>query len=337
MRARLVVMSLAVTAAGAMLTAQAPTRFNPMVELLAAKKPVFGLYAPSNRRFGGGGPGGAPGGAARPAPPADAPPPKTAAQLAKEAVDFANSDFIFDGSMEGDFDRALPPFTELMNGMSTAGILIKSPKPHLSKSVVVKLNEIAPDPAKAAVNIGKQLNLGVTGIMFVSVESAEEVKAGIAAMRFKSQGGTRPDDVGNAPAFWGMSEKEYKEKADLWPLNPNGELVNWTIVESKAGLEKVREIAAVKGIGVLWPGAGTLRGLFSTQQPDGTRKLDEAAWEASIQKVLAACKEFNVPCGYPAGPNDIEMRMKQGFSVFVMNWGDPGFKAIEVGKKAAGR
>jgi 2-keto-3-deoxy-L-rhamnonate aldolase RhmA len=341
MRARVVVMSLAVIAAGAMLTAQAPKRFNPMVELLAAKKPVFGLYAPSNRRFGGGGPGGAPGGAARPtsagAAAADTPPAKTPAQLAKEAVEFANSDFIFDGSMEGDFDRALPPFTELMNGMTTAGILLKAPTPRLSKSVVVKVNEIAPDPATAAVNIGKQLNLGVTGIMFVSVESAEEVQAGIAAMRFKSKGGTRPDDVGAAPAFWGMSEKEYKEKADLWPLNPNGELVNWTIIESKAGLEKVREIAAVKGIGVLWPGAGTLRGLFSTQQPDGSRKLDEAAWEASIQKVLAACKEFNVPCGYPATPNDIEMRMKQGFSVFVMNWGDPGFQAIAIGKKAAGR
>jgi hypothetical protein len=29
--------------------------------------------------------------------------------------------------------------------------------------------------------------------------------------------------------------------------------------------------------------------------------------------------------------------MKQGFSVFVMNWGDPGFKAIEIGRKAAWR
>ena len=124
------------------------------------------------------------------------------------------------------------------------------------------MNEIAGN-AKAADNIGRQLNMGVTGIMFVSVESAEEVKTGLNAMRFKSKGGTRSEDVGNAPAFWGMSEKEYKEKADLWPLNPNGELVNWTIIESKAGLDKVREIAAVKGIGVLWPGAGTLRGLFS--------------------------------------------------------------------------
>ena len=336
MRARIIVMSAAVVAAGSLTLAQAPKHFNPMVDLLAAKKPVFGLYAPSNRRFGGGGPGG-PGGAARPAtPPADAPPVKTPAQLAKEAVEFANSDFIFDGSMEGNFDTAAVQFQELMNGMTSAGILLKAPQPRLAKSVVVKMNEIAGNP-KAAENIGKQLNMGVTGIMFVSVESAEEAKLGIDAMRFKSKGGTRAENVGNAPAVWGMSEKDYKEKADLWPLNPNGELVNWTIIESHAGLDNIRAIAAVKGIGVLWPGAGTLRGLFSTQQPDGTRKLDEAAWEASIQKVLAACKEFNIPCGYPASANDIELRMKQGFSVFVMNWGDPGFKAIEIGKKAAGR
>ena len=133
-----------------MVTAQAgveaPSRFNPMVELLAAKKPVFGLYAPSNRRFGGGGPGGA----ARPAPPADAPPPKSQAELGKEAIAFANSDFVFDGSMEGNFDTAAPQFQELMSGMSANGLLIKSPKPRLSKAVVVKMNEIAGNPKAAA-------------------------------------------------------------------------------------------------------------------------------------------------------------------------------------------
>jgi len=65
--------------------------------------------------------------------------------------------------------------------------------------------------------------------------------------------------------------------------------------------------------------------------------VDEAAWEAAIHQVLAACKEFNVPCGYPASAADIEMRMKQGFSVFVMNWGDAGFKTIDIGRQAAGR
>ena len=114
--------------------------------------------------------------------------------------------------------------------------------------------------------------------------------------------------------------------------------MNWTIVESKEGLAHVREIAAVKGISVLWPGAGTLRGVFTTTNADGrARASTPEGWEAAIQQVLAACKEFNVPCGYPATADDIEMRMKQGFSVFIMNWGEAGAKAVEIGRAAAGR
>ena len=239
MRARIIVMAAAVDCRGKF--DHWPRRrndFNPMVELLAAKKPVFGLYAPSNRRFGGGGPGG-PGGAARPAtPPADAPPPKTPAQLAKEAVEFANSDFIFDGSMEGNFDarrRAVPGADERHDRRRhPAQVAAAAPAASPWSS---KMNEIAGN-REGRREHRQAAELGVTGIMFVSVESADEVKAGIDAMRFKSKGGTRSEDVGSAPAFWGMSEKEYKEKADLWPLNPNGELVNWTIVESKAGLDE---------------------------------------------------------------------------------------------------
>jgi hypothetical protein len=40
---------------------------------------------------------------------------------------------------------------------------------------------------------------------------------------------------------------------------------------------------------------------------------------------------------YPSNAGDIEMRMKQGFSVFVMNWGDSGFKAVGIGRQAARR
>jgi 4-hydroxy-2-oxoheptanedioate aldolase len=176
-------------------------------------------------------------------------------------------------------------------------------------------------------------------VVFVGVESPEEVKTGLAAMRYKSNGGTRPDGVGIAPKVWGMSDAEYKAKADLWPLNPRGELTNWTIVESKEGLKHIREIAAVKGIAVLFPGAGTLRGVFSTfDSTTKQRKFDEAGWENAIQQVLAACKEYNVPCGYPANdPATVEQRMKQGFSVFIAGWGDNGFKAVEYGKQASGR
>jgi 2-keto-3-deoxy-L-rhamnonate aldolase RhmA len=323
-------LGVATVVASGVVFAQRQQHLNPMIDLLAQHKPVLGVYAPR----AGGGRGGRGG-----APATDAPAPKTPAQLAHDALGYKNADFIFDGSMEGDFDRAFPVFSEFMQGLAEGGgIVDKSAAPRLHHPVVIKTHKIAPDPSLAAARIGRQLNLGVSGIMFVETESADEVKAGLAAMRFKSNGGTRPDDVGNAPAVWGMTETEYKQKADLWPLNPNGELINWTIVESKEGLAHVREIAAVKGIGVLWPGAGTLGGVFShVDSATGRRVRDDVAWEAAIQQVLAACKEFSVPCGFPANtPEVMEMRAKQGFSVFVSNWGDVGFATVDAGRKMRG-
>jgi 2-keto-3-deoxy-L-rhamnonate aldolase RhmA len=318
---------LLVTALGGYVAAQSPTaRHNKVIALLESKQPVFGLYAPSNRRFPAGPPGAAP-----------ATPPKSPAELAREAAAYKLSDFVFDGSMEGDFDTAYPVFADFAKGLAGAGILARAPHLHLTHPMIVKTPELRPDLAAAQVAIGKQLNLGVSGVMLVTVETAAEARAGIAAMRFKSKGGVRPDDVGGAPAVWGMSEAEYRRKADVWPLNPEGELINWTIVESKTGLANLKEIAAVPGIGVLWPGAGTLRGIFSTTGADGKRVLDEAAWESAIQSVLAACKANRIACGFPANASDIETRMKQGFNVFVMNWGDAGFKTVEAGRKIAGR
>jgi 4-hydroxy-2-oxoheptanedioate aldolase len=228
-------------------------------------------------------------------------------------------------------ERGLPAWESYVEALKEAGATIRI------HPLVVKTPGIAEDLELATRNIGRQLNTGVSGVMFVGVESAEEVRHGLAAMRFVANGGSRSEDVGNAPEYWGISGAEYRRKADLWPLNPEGELINWTIVESLEGLANVREIAAVEGIGVLWPGAGTLRGLFSTRDAQGGRVLDEEAWEASIQKVLDACKEFDVACGYPANESDIEMRIEQGFSVFVMNWGEAGFRTINVGREASGR
>ena len=305
--------------------AYAQAHLNPVIDVLAARKPVFGVYAPANRR----------GGRGAPPPPVDS--MKTQAQLAADALTNKSADFIFNGNMEEDFDGAFVPFSEFMKGLQAAGMTSKTPSLHLTHPMYVKTHLLAENYDKGAERIAKQLNQGVSNITFVGVESAEEVKKGLAMMRFKSAGGIRPDNVGDAPARWGMTEKEYKAKADVWPLNPKGELVNFTIVESEEGLAHIREIAAVKGIGTLFRGAGTLRGVFSTTDASGKRVLDEKAWEAAIQQVLSACKEFHVPCGYPANERDIEQRMQQGFSLFIIQWGDAGFRAVDLGRKTAGR
>jgi 4-hydroxy-2-oxoheptanedioate aldolase len=305
---------------------QSRPHLNPMVDLLEAGKPVFGLATPSAR------PGGRGAGAT---PPATA---KTPLDLAKETLAHPEADYFFSGGMEGGVDRGLDAFTQYADALVAAGGIVKSPAHRLLAPMNVKTPKISPDPAKAIENISRQLNAGVTTISFVHVDTAKELEQGIAAMRFASRGGTRPAHVGNAPAYWGLTEQEYRERADVWPLNPDGELVAWAIVETKEGLANVREIAQVKGLGVLIPGAGTLRGVFSTKDAAGATVRDEQAWEAAIQQVLSACKEFKVACGYPATAADIEMRMKQGFSVFIIQqFNENGFNAVRIGRQAAGR
>jgi 4-hydroxy-2-oxoheptanedioate aldolase len=310
------VLALGLAADVAPAAAQSSDRLNPMIALHEAGLPVFGMYAPrasSGRR-------GAPAG-----------PVKTPAQLADETLAYTMSDFVFDGSMEGGVDRGLPAFNSFVSAMGGAGATTHT------YPLVVKMQEIGTDYAGARDAIAKQLDAGASTLMLVKVESAEEVRQAVAAMRYESHGGTRPDRVGDAPAYWGLGEAEYRAKADLWPLNPDGELILWVIVESHAGLANLAEIAAVPGIGVLWPGAGTLRGIFSSQNAEGERVRNQDGWEHAIQSVLSACKENDVACGFPSNAGDIETRMEQGFSVHVMGWGDSGFATVEVGRRVGRR
>src|SRR6185503_10929519 len=106
---RLAVVGLLVLGATQVGNGQKKAHLNPMIALHMEKKPIFGLYAPSNPR-GRGNRGGAaataPAGSTAsnpttpaPATPPPAPPvPKTPAELAKEALAYERSDFVFDGT-----------------------------------------------------------------------------------------------------------------------------------------------------------------------------------------------------------------------------------------------
>jgi 2-keto-3-deoxy-L-rhamnonate aldolase RhmA len=346
MRARVAVGVVGAAVLGVSLASQGGSRLNPMIDLLAARQGVFGLGVPSVGR--GGGPGGfrgAPGGAA--AQPAPTPPPapvtpKTPADLAADALAHPEADFFFTAMMERNIDGGSATLIALQDALAAAGNIRESPTRRLAMPVNSKAPNISipgkpTDPAYIA-NISRQLNAGVSSFSFVEVDTAEELRLGIQAMRFASKAGTRPDDVGNAPKYWGLSEADYRRKADVWPLNPEGELVVWAIVESKEGLANVREIAQVPGLSVLAAGAGTLGGVFSTTSAEGRRVRDDAAWEAAIQTVLAACKEFRKACAYPVSENDIEARYQQGWNVGILQaFSDAAFRAVAKGRLISGR
>ena len=347
MRAVVSVAGVAVVALGVSLAGQGK-HLNPVVDLLASRTPVFGTAMPTAGGGGGGNRGGGGAAGAAAATPAPAPAaPKTPLDLAKDALAHPDIDYFFTGSMERAVSTGrnggpgpVVAFAEFANAVVEAGGIRKGRiLPLAAKTPNISNAERPADPAVYIPNISAQLNAGVSIFNFVEVDNPEEISKGIAAMRFASKGGTRPDAVGDAPKYWGLSEKEYREKADVWPLNPNGELLAWAIIETKEGVEKVRDIAQVPGLSAVIVGAGTLGGVYSTTNPDGSRgPRDNEAWEAAIQKILAACKEFKKPCGYPAYDNDIEARIKQGFDVFIIqNFGERGFKAVEIGRKVSGR
>jgi 4-hydroxy-2-oxoheptanedioate aldolase len=306
----------------------APGRLNPMIALHEQGKPVFGISHPAinaGRGGGGGGRGAAAGTpAAAPTPP---PAPPVLADVARETAAYKLGDYMY---TSGASER----FFEYMRELRAQGASMKT-HPFMSK-----VPRFAADPQRATAAIHNQLNAGQVGIMMVEVSSADELRQGIAAMRFVSKGGTRPEtNLAQAAAYWGLTEEQYKQKADVWPLNPNGELIVWAIIESPEGLANLREIAAVPGLGVLWAGAGTLGGVFSTTNAQGQRVRDQAGFDAAVASILSACREFRVACGYPASnPTDIERLMAQGWNTFVMqSWGDAGREAVLAGRRLSQR
>jgi hypothetical protein len=323
---RLFLVVSAVVAAGlsatGLVTAQATDRMNPISAAQEKGWPVFGIAHPPIVARGGG-----PGSRGRGVPPSPATPPQPAppepapivlSEVAKETVGYTRADYLY---TSGTSDT----FLAYMEEIKKAGGSMRT-HPFAAKIGIWHANQENVNNA-----IVRQLNAGHVSVSMEQVESAQEVRDVIKAMRLVSAGGTRPDTgLENAAAYWGLSVEQYKQKADIWPINKNGELLISVIIESREGVAKAREIAAEPGVGQIFAGYGTLGGVFRGD-PEGR--------EAASAQILAACKEFKVPCGFPANnPAEMEQRMKEGWSVFIMQRrNEDGFGAVEMGRKLGGR
>ena len=296
--------------------AQATGRMNPIIALQEKGLPVFGIAHPAIAPRGAGRGRGA---AADPAAPPPPPPPAIVlSDVAKETVAYARADYLFTNGTSDTFLRYIEEIKKAGGSMRTHPFAAKIGSWHRSAENV-----------NAA--IVRQLNAGHSSVSMEYVESAQEVRDVIKAMRFVSAGGTRPETgLENAAAYWGLTVDQYKKKADVWPINKDGELIISVIIESREGLAKVREIAAEPGVGQIFAGYGTLGGVFQG---------DPAGREAAAAQILAACKEFKIPCGFPVNnPAEMEQRAKEGWTVFIMQRrDDAAFAAVEAGRKLGGR
>jgi 4-hydroxy-2-oxoheptanedioate aldolase len=285
---------------------------NRLVDLLAGGQAIFGSFSGSHDAAG------------------------AAATIANRDLDFVFY------SMEALQQYNIPNLRAFIQFMNVAGVMQNRYDIRTDYPLLVRIPPLEEDPEEGQRRVGEVLNAGAFGIVFPQLNTPEDAKLAIDSMRYsglrqtpqaRGRGGRGPGRGGRggtaaappipAASYWGMSQDEYKERADLWPSNPNGELINMLLIENQEGIANAREIVRTPGVSIAVPGPGDLSQAYNR---------DMEAVEKAIQTVLAACKEFNVACGITANTADIERRLSEGFRVIIAD-----AEANRIGMGASGR
>lgn len=190
--------------------------------------------------------------------------------------------------------------------------------------------------------VAKQaLDRGVYGVVWPHIATVEQAMNAVAACRYPrpkgspryEPAGLRGDGPTSACRYWGLSQQEYYAKADVWPLDPNGEIVVMLMIEDALGIENLRDILKnVAGIGSILIGEGDL-----SQDLGVPRQYDHPDVRAAMGEVVARCKEFDVPVGHPhVGKHNVERLLAEGYR-FLMASPVRSLEPLEHGRRLAGR
>ena len=206
---------------------------------------------------------------------------------------------------------------------------------------VVPLVRIPPNSRERNQWIIKQaLDTGVYGLVLPHLNTVEEAQAAVVAARYPQVPGVADfEPIGErgwwqriAPRYWGLSAQEYYDAADLWPLDPDGNMLLMGIVEEPKGVNNLRDILRqVRGIGAIWAGPGDMSVAMGLRGNAGHPDV-----QANLLRILETCQEFDVPCATGANtPEDVAMRMEQGFRI-IITAPDKSTPGLNEGRRLAG-
>ncbi len=187
------------------------------------------------------------------------------------------------------------------------------------------------------------LDVGAMGIMFPYINNAEEARHAVRSVRYPQRRGApdfepqgiRGSGAGTASWLWGVSD--YSARADVWPLDPRGEIMAVIQIETAEAMRNLDAILDVPGISAIFVGPADLGLSLGVSGPEGQAEL-----EAAVQRVLRAAKARRLPIGITTGAGSVEQRIREGFNFVTVNFGDGGITpatatTLERGRAAAGR
>ncbi|HET8630463.1 MAG TPA: aldolase/citrate lyase family protein [Thermomicrobiales bacterium] len=229
-----------------------------------------------------------------------------------------------------------------MRGLIDGG---PTPSGHRAPAVIVTLPIDGESEAVVRANswvIKQVLACGVHGLLLCHAETPEAVRAFVECARYpfntrgvgQGLGEGRRGSGGQAHAaeVWGLPVPEYLQRADVWPLNPEGELLLGLKIENKRALARVEETLRVPGIAFAEWGPGDMG--MSLGYPDNHDAPYPEPMQAARARVLAACKANGIAFLNTVTPEDIHERIAEGVLVGA---GPHGREAAEVGRRHTGR
>jgi 4-hydroxy-2-oxoheptanedioate aldolase len=189
------------------------------------------------------------------------------------------------------------------------------------------------------------INAGAHGILLPHAVDAAAVRTMIEAIRFPfappapglGLGRQGAGSQGYAAGIWGISAAEYNQKGDVWPLNPNGEIIIGLKVESLHGVAQAREMINVPGVTFAEWGPGDqaifLGGHLGLGQPaPGDHPRLRELRSTVFSEVRAANKFFLNTCAMQ-GPENVVAMIDEG--VMICTGG--GGQVPEIGRRHTNR
>ena len=230
------------------------------------------------------------------------------------------------------YDMEHAPFdvkglSDYMRGLAKGG---PTKSGHKTPAVIVNVPVNGTDEATVRANawmFHQVLATGVHGILLCHADAPGAVRAFVEAVRFPANGGRRGVH-GNPTAarIWGVTADEYAEKADVWPLNPKGELLLGLKLEDKYALENAEANAKIPGVAFAEWGPGDMA--FSLGVKSGPASQNDPLMKAARARVLAATKASKIFFLNSMNADNVVDMIKEGVMV-----GPASQQAAEIGRK----